>query len=593
MRLLHAKDLVINEYQENIPPYAILSHTWGDEEVSFVDFIEGKAPCRKGYQKIMGCCKQALYDGIEYVWIDTCCIDKRSSVELSEAINSMFNWYRDSLVCYAYLQDVSSKDKKDLREDWVNYNYPSSFKHSRWFDRGWTLQELVAPSVLVFYTSDWASIGGRDELRDTIAEITNISTDFFLSGRLSDFSIAQRMSWASHRKTTRIEDQAYCLLGIFGVIMPLVYGEGKRAFVRLQEEIIKESDDQSIFAWCSNGSQDQDPNLVGLAHGGLLAPSPSYFSNSGGIVRCKYDSITRNENAEYERALPYAITNRGIQISLPVIEYQRGQKIFITPLREERQDISSIHTLEPSDTIAILNCQLAGTRSQIVIFLRRMGNEQNYTRELYWPELASLSRKGKKSKAVVKQLFIQAHNLLNTEPLWFRHKREKLVIIEALHYPLSGFCLKKVEPEVEWQTQETGALFVRVPYYATNGVALVFQHPVGEAFLLLIQWGVEFSLRATITRNVRVPEDADLSQADLSTWGNNERIYGHQNSPYGPFSLRLHTRQAAHAYIIRLECQAVLEDIERVPKENGTRLDASGMQSSHENGIAYYETDLD
>ncbi|XDG04586.1 hypothetical protein ABKA04_004201 [Annulohypoxylon sp. FPYF3050] len=417
MRLLNAKKLVIDEFQQNIPPYAILSHTWGDEEVSFVDFIEGKASHRKGYQKISRCCEQTIYDGLEYVWIDTCCIDKRSSVELSEAINSMFNWYRDSTVCYAYLEDVPSKETKEEIKD---HSFPSNFRRSRWFTRGWTLQELLAPSVLVFYTSDWTSIGTRAELKTPIAEITHISLEFFRYGQLNDFSIAQRMSWAAHRQTTRIEDQAYCLLGIFGVTMPLVYGEGKRAFVRLQEEIIKESDDQSIFAWHPENFQQGVTEFLELTDGGLLSPSPLYFANSGSI---------------------------GIQITLPVIENWVGSRLLFRHLQEKGRDISPIAEFLPSDAIAVLNCQSTDSQSKVVICLKKKWNEQKYIRRIHFSELVSLLQYEIERTAVEKQIFVQAHNVSNNTPLWLSIKHERLVIIEFLNSPLSEFRLKGTRPE--------------------------------------------------------------------------------------------------------------------------------------------------
>ena len=163
---------------------------------------------------------------------DLCCIDKTSSAELSEAINSMYRWYQESGVCYAYLADVP----------------PNAFSKSRWFTRGWTLQELIAPSTVIFLDQKWQEIGTKSSLQRVISEITGIPTDILLGGDLEDASIAQRMSWASKRETTRVEDAAYCLMGIFSIHMPMLYGEGERAFIRLQEEIMRVSDDHSLFA---------------------------------------------------------------------------------------------------------------------------------------------------------------------------------------------------------------------------------------------------------------------------------------------------------------------------------------------------------
>lgn len=162
-------------------------------------------------------------------------IDKTSSTELSEAINSMFKWYQRSAVCYAYLVDVHSKN---------------DFTKSRWWNRGWTLQELIAPCSVVFFSSEWDCIGDKSILVSDISKRSRISVDVLLNpNEVSKSSGAQRMAWAANRKTTRSEDIAYCLLGIFDINMPLLYGEGRQAFKRLQEEIIRTKQDQSLLAW--------------------------------------------------------------------------------------------------------------------------------------------------------------------------------------------------------------------------------------------------------------------------------------------------------------------------------------------------------
>ncbi|PMD16890.1 hypothetical protein NA56DRAFT_730642, partial [Hyaloscypha hepaticicola] len=186
-----------------------------------------------GWSKVTGCCAQAALDGWEYVWIDSCCIDKTSSAELSEAINSMFRWYKKAEVCYAYLSDVSSASD-DPR------NFPSQFSQSKWFTRGWTLQELLAPHYVDFFDQTWTWIGSKGSLNAVISQITGIA-DLVC---YKEASVAQKMSWASYRETTRIEDLSYCLLGLFGVHMPPLYGEGENAFMRLQREIMNTTDDE-------------------------------------------------------------------------------------------------------------------------------------------------------------------------------------------------------------------------------------------------------------------------------------------------------------------------------------------------------------
>jgi len=215
MRLLDTKTLKLYEFfGSNIPPYAILSHTWGDGEVSFQEMQSGDAGSKAGYEKVKRCCEIAAAGGFQYAWVDTCCIDKTSSSELSEAINSMYLWYKDSGVCYAYLSDVPSIDLQAVQE--IRGSVP--FRQSRWFTRGWTLQELLAPDELVFYAQDWTKIGPRSSLESLIKEITRIPLPEWRGA-----CVAQIMSWASGRETTRSEDAAYCLMGLFGVNMPLLY----------------------------------------------------------------------------------------------------------------------------------------------------------------------------------------------------------------------------------------------------------------------------------------------------------------------------------------------------------------------------------
>lgn len=257
----------------HVPKYAILSHTWEDGEVTFQDFTHPDHDVRlrkKGFRKIQMTCNLAEKAGLKYAWIDTCCIDKTSSAELTEAINSMFQWYRDAVVCYAWLADLP-KDQAT-----VQLSPGSRLKNCRWFTRGWTLQELIAPRHVEFYDQEWNLRGTKADLSDMITEITKISGDVLRDPeRLYQISVAQRMSWAATRQTTRIEDIAYCMLGIFDVNMPMLYGEGSRAFIRLQEEIAKDTNDFSLFAWRAS-SADQ-------TYRGVFAITPAEFRDSGSI----------------------------------------------------------------------------------------------------------------------------------------------------------------------------------------------------------------------------------------------------------------------------------------------------------------------
>ncbi|OGM50129.1 hypothetical protein ABOM_001259 [Aspergillus bombycis] len=290
MRLINVQSYRLEAFNEQVPRYAILSHTWGNDqdEVSFHDLTGGNAECASAKPwpiKFEGCCKQAAKDGLDYVWIDTCCIDKTNSVELGEAINSMFRWYKKATICYAYLADVTVGT--------AEINHPhveSEFSTSRWFYRGWTLQELLAPKNLVFYNYRWTSLGSKRDLKmlRLIEKATGIPR-FFLRGtkELIDASIAQRMSWASRRETKRREDIAYCLLGIFDIMMPMIYGEGDRAFIRLQEELIKKTRDDSIFAWGLGSTEPASADSNDIISAGVFATSPADFINSGHILSGK------------------------------------------------------------------------------------------------------------------------------------------------------------------------------------------------------------------------------------------------------------------------------------------------------------------
>ncbi|KAM7213302.1 Heterokaryon incompatibility protein (HET) domain containing protein [Rhypophila decipiens] len=293
MRLINADTL---EFEEFLDPssvqYAILSHTWEAEEVSFSDMTNNWKPSVKkkaGFVKIRETCRLARQRKLKYVWIDTCCIDKTSSAELSEAINSMFNWYAQSYVCFAQLSDLRPGlgiTAKDLA-------------HCRWISRGWTLQELIAPGNLELYDAEWTLRGTKHQFWQAIQEASGISKDGLLNfKRILDssegpgFPVAQRMYWASRRETTRPEDMAYCLFGLFDVNMPLLYGEGGlKAFMRLQSAILEATQDLSILAW----KLPDDSPLLRQSDGidkmevdqettetacGVLAPHPNAFDHS-------------------------------------------------------------------------------------------------------------------------------------------------------------------------------------------------------------------------------------------------------------------------------------------------------------------------
>lgn len=238
MRLLEREpdgNLILRQYiGEDVPTYAILSHTWGKDEVTLQDIEAGKGRNKDGWQKIDFCAKQAHVAGLRHIWVDTCCIDKKDAVELSAAINSMFRWYQNAARCYVYLSDIEvSEDERDNQRAWE-----SDFRKSRWFTRCWTVQELIAPKLVDFYSREGSYLGSKASLRPLIAQITSIADGALQGDSLTDFTILERKSWAEHRQTTLEEDKVYSLLGIFGVHIPLIYGEGRdNAALRLEDAI--------------------------------------------------------------------------------------------------------------------------------------------------------------------------------------------------------------------------------------------------------------------------------------------------------------------------------------------------------------------
>ena len=334
MRLINARTLELVEFpDERIVEYAILSHRWEDGEVTFKEMEDFKgaaekklvmmsqyikngmaiypgvqdfevAPSKPGFNKIDRACRQAIKDGYYYIWVDTCCINKDSSAELSEAINSMYRLYESAAVCYAFLSDVQASEEDEKVEQEI--------KESLWFTRGWTLQELLASRVVHFFNSRWGFLGTKHTLTEVLTLCTGIDGPILRKTESPfDRSVAQRMSWASQRVTTRIEDIAYCLLGIFDINMPMLYGEGAKAFVRLQEEIIKQTDDHSIFAW----------PLLSKSQVGLFAQSPAAFVGCGNIETVPPPPISSSANIPSSSAMSFAICNRGLSINLFIFPY--------------------------------------------------------------------------------------------------------------------------------------------------------------------------------------------------------------------------------------------------------------------------------
>ena len=290
--------------------YAILSHTWEDDEVTYQEMMAESRPAslmtKAGFRKIQRTCEVAKERGYDYAWVDTCCIDKTSSAALSEAINSMFKWYKESSICLAYLIDLPANNFEHAESRTADLMRPC-----KWFTRGWTLQELIAPEELDFYDHGWNFRGSKNTLRYELASMTGIDVDILEdSDLLPTIPVGRRMSWAAHRKTKRVEDIAYCLFGVFGVNMPMIYGEDKNAFLRLQEEIAKSTYDLTLFAWTSQDASGEDRRPTHQSqHGshlrGILAQSPAEF------VECGRLKISRDRIAMVK---DFAMTNNGLRI---------------------------------------------------------------------------------------------------------------------------------------------------------------------------------------------------------------------------------------------------------------------------------------
>ncbi|KAI1737960.1 vegetative incompatibility protein HET-E-1 [Xylaria scruposa] len=242
MRLLHRDHVtgtiyLTEDLHSDIPPYAILSHRWGPNEVTLQDLSDGTGVSKAGYHKIRFCGEQAWRDGLSYFWVDTCCIDKKNAVELQAAIISMFRWYHDADRCYVYLDDVSCPSAQYAGPSEAP-PWHSAFRKSLWFTRGWTLQELLAPTSVEFFSREHTLLGDKSSLERIIRDITHIPVEALRNCPLSDFSVSDRFSWMDNRETTLEEDKAYAMLGIFCVQMPLLYGEGyAKASGRLRREV--------------------------------------------------------------------------------------------------------------------------------------------------------------------------------------------------------------------------------------------------------------------------------------------------------------------------------------------------------------------
>ena len=227
--------------EDELPPYTILSHTWGpdEEEVTFQDLQGGTGRHKRGYGKLDFCAVQTRHDGRRHFWVDTCCIDKSNNVELNTAITSMFRWYQKAEKCYVYLFDVP-RIHNDI-DGSCDGSWESDFRNCRWLRRGWTLQELLAPRVVEFFDKAGNRLGDKASLERHICDITGVPAEALRGRALSSFSIEERFSWQKSRRTKKPEDQAYSLSGICEVSMIPIYGEGRDVAMARLRRLIKEA----------------------------------------------------------------------------------------------------------------------------------------------------------------------------------------------------------------------------------------------------------------------------------------------------------------------------------------------------------------
>jgi Heterokaryon incompatibility protein (HET) len=379
MRLIEVDTFHLTEFiGDEVPRYGILSHRWGNEEVSFECITKSLRDAKrlKGFEKIAKCAAKAKAHGLKYIWVDTCCIDKNSSSELTESINSMYTWYWNSAICYAWLSDVPAKPKSfsfSKTSDHPNSReWETQFQKSEWFRRGWTLQELIAPRMVLFYSKCWNFIESKGEIYRTISKISGIQEDILIGkAELDTVSIGQRMSWASGRTTTRLEDMAYSLMGIFDVNMPLIYGEGQKAFIRLQEEILRKSEDHTLFAWT-----DKDGDHSSFRS--LFASSPAEFQSCYSMIPIRMGDEE-----------PIFSTNRGLLVHLELRDSSPNEMEYIALLRcksletKEVQAIRLRRLFPGSNKFARVSPDMLYGQP-ITIFENQ--NDQNTMSKLYVPE---------------------------------------------------------------------------------------------------------------------------------------------------------------------------------------------------------------
>ncbi|TBU34015.1 heterokaryon incompatibility protein-domain-containing protein [Dichomitus squalens] len=432
--------------------YPELSPIWRDKQLS---------------DKIRKACEMAREYGYRYIWIDSGCIDQSSSSEQSESINSMYKWYGGASLCLVYLVDVEDLAGREDSFRWQLGFNGSQFRGSEWFKRGWTLQELIAPKRVVFLSKGWRFLGTKTQLAGLLEEITSIDQAILLHQiPLTKISVANRMSWAAERKTAKPEDIAYSLLGIFDINMPTLYGEGDRAFYRLQEEILRRIPDQSIFAWTAWGLHP----IAGLAalstsapwHSvpiNLLAPSPAVFAKSAVDAIPHEDFLSESfpdlSDDDRQRLLQGATQSPyGMRIAFPVIPPMP------LSLRQDSSD-NSIHHSPPGEFLVLLACHDSSglySRDHFLARLCFIGSYPDVLQSCFlnWrmrPNLILLDRRDLSGRKIDVKTFHMGHPTVYI-PRHGRHLPEGVIfalssisdkVLKIQGYEYNSRCKKRVQ----------------------------------------------------------------------------------------------------------------------------------------------------
>ena len=473
MRLINVHTLVMEDFSvREKPPYAILSHTWGNvkDEVSFADFQDPSISRKKpGFKKIqlMITYMKAKAAEINHMWVDTCCIDKSSSTELSYAINSMFQWYSKARICYVYLSDVHLSDEHlpaDKDSGAVNDKTPGAFellRNKRWFSRGWTLQELLAPENVVFFDANWRKIGDKASCRNAISSITGIEAwilekayTFRLRTLLDTSSTpillwSTGMRWSSKRNTSRPEDTAYCLMGIFDVHMPLLYGEGQRiAFRRLQDEMVKRTSSNSLLTWGLDLSlrigENIDPNIIfpqTLTPLPILADSPCQFADTPVLGTLH---IFKKQASDYKA---WVVSNRGIELEMLLITNEAWFRD--DPIGDD--GIQKRHEL----AIAVLPFRLSSRVIEYIGFLLSGNSEECMYNRISTPNgTATVKISGRLAAQASSQVIclsdVQAYREHRTPSA-----RSKIIYLESTEFQVQDVLLSRCD----WNWDDRSLMF--------------------------------------------------------------------------------------------------------------------------------------